>query len=132
MKHLVILLVALASGLHAADSRQSVAKPPDRTITWHSWQDQAEFRVRTGDRYLGRSRWEHYLVFQERPWISKEIKISMIHLAKESVPDVVLLAPGRRNGIVQVTNSNMTAHKGYWSWVAEEVPASASLMYTHE
>jgi hypothetical protein len=56
----------------------------------------------------------------------------MIHLAKESVPDVVLLAPGRRNGIVQVTNSNMTAHKGYWSWVAQEVPASASLMYTHE
>jgi hypothetical protein len=67
MKHLVILLVALASGLYATDSRQSVAKTPDRTITWHSWQDQAEFRVRTGDRYLGRSRWEHYLVFQERP-----------------------------------------------------------------
>jgi len=100
-------------------------RTPDRPIIWYSWQDQAEYRVRAGDRYLGRGRWEYYLGFEERPSISKEIKISMIHFVKQAVPDV-LLAPGRRYGIVEVTNS-MSAYKVYWSWVARDVPPSAAL-----
>jgi len=44
----------------------------------------------------------------------------MIYLARELVPDVVI-APGRRYAVVKVTNSNMTAHEGRWSWTAQEV-----------
>jgi hypothetical protein len=60
----------LALRLNAAEGWSSVAETspfrvlaakgferPDRTITWHSWQDQPEFGIRTGDRYLGRSWW---------------------------------------------------------------------------
>jgi hypothetical protein len=126
MKHLVALLLALTSGPDAVDSRPSITETPHRPIIWHSWQDQAEYRVRAGDRYLGRGRWEYYLGFEERPSISKEIKISMIHFVKQPVPDV-LLAPGRRYGIVEVTNSTMSAYKVYWSWVARDVPPSAAL-----
>jgi hypothetical protein len=46
--------------------------------------------------------------------------LSMIHLASESVEDVVL-CPGSRYGILKVTNNNMTAHKGLWSWTAQVV-----------
>jgi hypothetical protein len=44
------------------------------------------------------------------------------------VPDVVI-APGRRYAIVKVTNSNMTAHKGRWSWTAEDVQSTNRLSH---
>ena len=44
----------------------------------------------------------------------------MIHLASESVEDV-LLRPGSRYGILKVTNNKMTAQKGLWSWTVQEV-----------
>jgi hypothetical protein len=44
----------------------------------------------------------------------------MIYLAMEAVPEVVI-APGRRYAIVKVTNSTMTAHRGRWSWIAQEM-----------
>jgi len=44
----------------------------------------------------------------------------MIHLAYESLENVVL-CPGLRYGILKVTNNKMTAHKGVWSWTAQEV-----------
>jgi hypothetical protein len=44
----------------------------------------------------------------------------MIHLAYESVENVVL-CPGSRYGSLKVTNNKMTAHKGLWSWTAQEV-----------
>jgi hypothetical protein len=121
MKRLAILLLALTSMLNTVHSRQPIIETPDRTITWHSWQDEAEFRVRTGDRYIGHGRWEHYLGFEERTSVSKEIKISMIHLAKDPTSDI-LLAPGRRYGIAKVTDS--TARKRNWSWVLQEEPTS--------
>jgi len=95
---------------------------PDRTITWRAWKEVpgGAFRVRTGNRYLGGQKWEHYLCFEQRPEQAKAIKLSMIHLASESVEDV-LLRPGWRYGILKVTNSTMTAHKGAWSWTAHEV-----------
>jgi hypothetical protein len=39
------------------------------------------FRVRTGDRYLGGQKWEHYLCFEQHPGWPKAIKLSAIHLA---------------------------------------------------
>ena len=92
----------------------------DRTITWQPWQEWADFRVRTGDRYLGGERWEHYLAFGLYRPSAKRIKISMIYLDTELGPDVEI-APGRRYAIVKITNSNMTAHKGPWSWTAQEM-----------
>jgi hypothetical protein len=55
MKYVALLLVALSLEAHAA------TQGADRTITWRPWQEWAEFRVRTGDRYLGHQRWEHFL-----------------------------------------------------------------------
>ena len=122
MKYFVILLFALSLGATAAS--QGV----DRTITWRPWQEWAEFRVWTGDRYLGGERWEHYLGFELYRRSNKKIKISMIYLAGEAVPDVVI-APGRRYAIVKVTNSAMTAHKGRWRWTSEEVQSTSPLSH---
>ena len=116
MKYFVFLLFALS--LEAIAASQGA----DRTITWHPWQELIEFRVRTGDRYLGGGRWEHYLGFELYRPNAKKINISMISLAGEFVPDV-MIAPGRRSAILEVTNSNMTAHKGGWSWTAQEIGA---------
>jgi hypothetical protein len=116
MKYFAILLLALCIEANAAGKRA------DRTITFHLWQERAEFRVRTGDRYLGGERWEHYLGFELYRPNTKRIKISMISLAGEPVPDVVI-APGKRYAILKVANSNMTAHKGRWSWTAQEMPS---------
>jgi hypothetical protein len=43
----------------------------------------------------------------------------MIHLESESVEDVVL-RPGLRCAILEVTNHMMTTHKGVWKWTARE------------
>jgi hypothetical protein len=96
-------------------------KGPDHTITWQAWKEVpgGAFRWRTGDRYLGGERWEHYLCFEQRPGQAKTIKLSMIHLASESVEDVVL-HPGVRYAILKVTNHMMTTHKGVWNWTARE------------
>ena len=96
-------------------------KGPDRTITWQAWKEVpgSAFRWRTGDRYLGGERWEHYLCFEQHPGQAKAIKLSMIHLASESVEDVVL-HPGLRYAILKVTDHMMTAHKGEWKWTAQE------------
>ena len=120
MKYVALLLFALS--LEATAAIQGT----DRTITWHPWQEWAEFRVRTGDRYLGHQRWEHYLGFELYRPSTKKIKISMIYLATQSVPDVVI-APGRRFAIVKVTNSTMTARKGRWSWIAQEMRSTNRL-----
>ena len=96
-------------------------KGPDHTITWQAWKDVpgGAFRWRTGDRYLGGERWEHYLCFEQHPGQAKAIKLSMIHLASESVEDVVL-RPGLRYAVLKVTNHTTTAHKGVWKWTARE------------
>ena len=117
MKYFAVLLFAFSLEATAATQRT------DRTVTWRTWQEWAEFRVRTGDRYLGRERWEHYLGFGLYQPSTKKIKISMISLAGELVPDVVI-APGRRYAIVKVTNSNMTVHKGRWNWTAQEMAST--------
>jgi len=102
-------------------------KGPDRTITWQAWKEVpgGAFRWRTGDRYLGGEQWEHYLCFEQRPGQAKAIKLSMIHLESESVEDVVL-RPGLRCAILEVTNDMMTAHKGVWKWTAREDEGSQS------
>ena len=68
-------------------SRGKAFNGPDRTITWRPWQQSAkdEFRFRTGDRYLGRAVWEHYLGFEQNRSSSKAIKLSMIRLGNEDV-----------------------------------------------
>jgi hypothetical protein len=95
----------------------------DRTITWRPWQQNAkdEFRFRTGDRYLGRAVWEHYLGFEQLRTSFKTIKLSMIRLGNEDVPEEVVIRPGSRYAIFKVTNGSMTANKGVWSWTAKEV-----------
>jgi hypothetical protein len=134
MKYFAFLLLAIAAGANAAEHRHLSSKShgsvkdsfqgPDRTITWLPWQKRPEFSVRTGDRYLGHEQWEHYLGFEEHPSSAKEIKLSKIHLASEFVPDV-FIRPGSRYAIVKVTNSSMTAHKGRWSWEAQEMHTEA-------
>jgi hypothetical protein len=96
-------------------------KGPDRTITWKSWQEQPGFRIRTGDRYLGDGKWDHYLCFERNLLSTNEFRISMIHLANESAPDVVI-APNRRYAIVKITNARMTVRKGRWYWSAQKIP----------
>jgi len=51
----------------------------------------------------------------------KPIKLSMIRLGSEVIPEEVVIRPGLRYAIVKVTNDMMTAHKGMWSWTAQEV-----------
>ena len=98
------------------------AEGPDRTITWRRWQEKPgdDFRVRTGDRYLGHGKWQHYLVFEQRRVCMNRIRFSLIHLASEPVADVET-SPGSRFAIVRITNDVMTARKGLWSWTAQEV-----------
>ena len=95
----------------------------DRTITWRPWQQNPkdEFRFRTGDRYLGRAVWEHYLGFEQLRTSSKAIKLSMIRLGNEHVREEVVIRPGCRYAILKITNHTMTARKGVWSWTSEEV-----------
>lgn len=105
------------------ESSKVTFRGPDRTITWRDWKETpgGEFRVRTGDRYLGGQVWEHYLGFEQHPASGKAIKLSLFHLASEYVDEVVFLRPGTRYAIVKVTNGSMTARKGVWNWTAQEV-----------
>jgi hypothetical protein len=107
---------------HYRSSREAF-NGPDRTITWRAWKEASggEFRVRTGDRYLGGQVWEHYLGFEQYPGSVKQINLSSIRLGSEVVPENVMIRPGLRYAIVKITNGTMTAHKGMWSWTAEEV-----------
>ena len=95
----------------------------DRTITWRPWQQNVndDFRFRTGDRYLGRAVWEHYLGFEQHRTSSKTIKLSMIRLGDEDAGEESILRPGSRYAIFKITNRTMTVHKGVWSWSAKEV-----------
>ena len=94
----------------------------DRTITWGPWQHNPkdEFRFRTGDRYLGHAVWEHYLGFEQFRTSSRAIKLSKIRLGDEDVREEVVIRPGFRYAILKITNGAMTAHKGVWSWTAQE------------
>src|SRR6202023_4181787 len=107
---------------HYRSSREAF-EGPDRTITWRAWKEApgGEFRVRTGDRYLGGQVWEHYLGFEQYRASVKPIKLSMIRLGSEEVREEVVTRQGLRYAIVKVTNGMMTAHKGVWSWTAQEV-----------
>jgi hypothetical protein len=107
---------------HYKSSREAF-EGPDRTITWRAWKEASggEFRVRTGDRYLGGQVWEHYLGFELYRASVKPIKLSMIRLGSEAIPEEVVIRPGLRYAIVKVTNDMMTAHKGMWNWTAQEV-----------
>src|SRR5271166_1807900 len=93
------------------------------SITWRAWKEASggEFRVRTGDRYLGGPVWEHYLGFELYRAPVKPIKLSMIRLGSEAIPEEVVIRPGLRYAIVKVSIGTMTAHKGMWSWTAQEV-----------
>jgi hypothetical protein len=104
-------------------SSREAFEGPDRTITWRAWKEASggEFRVRTGDRYLGGQVWEHYLGFELYRASVKPIKLSMIRLGSEAIPEEVVIRPGLRYAIVKVRNDTMTAHKGMWSWTAQEV-----------
>ena len=125
---LFVLLTLSASATpitvrHYKSSREAF-EGPDRTITWRPWQQSSEgsFRFCTGDRYLGGQVWEHYLGFEQYRASVKPIKLSMIRLGSEEVQEEVVIRQGLRYAIVKVTNGTMTAHKGAWSWTAQEVP----------
>ena len=51
----------------------------------------------------------------------KAIKLSMIRLGNEELGEEVVLRPGSRYAIFKITNGTMTAHKGLWSWTAQEI-----------
>ena len=50
----------------------------------------------------------------------------MIRLGSEKVREEVVIRPGLRYAKVKVTNDTVTAHKGIWSWTAQEVRSRAS------
>jgi hypothetical protein len=123
---LVLLAILCASAIARNAQFISPGKTfngPDRTITWRPWQqnENDEFRFRTGDRYLGRAVWEHYLGFEQLRTSSEAIKLSTIRLGNEDVGEEALLRPGSRYAIFKVTNGTMTAREGVWSWTAQEV-----------
>ena len=95
----------------------------DRAITWRPWQQNRtdEFRFRTGDRYLGRAVWEHYLAFEQLRISSKAIKLSMIRLGNEELGEEVVLRPGSRYAIFKIINGTVTAEQAVWRWTAQEV-----------
>ena len=140
MNHLALFLFVISTVSASATpptvrhykSSREAFKGPDRTITWRAWKEASggEFRVRTGDRYLGGQVWEHYLGFELYRASVKAIKLSIIRLGSEEVREEVVIRPGLRYAIVKVTNGTMTAHKGVWSWTAQETylgPRFASL-----
>jgi hypothetical protein len=123
---LFVFVLSTMSGAQAVGQDESTRRAfngPDRTITWRPWHQspQGEYRFRTGDRYLGRGVWEHYLGFEQHRSSAKAIKLSMIHLGNEDVQGEVIIGPGSRYAILKVTNGTMTARKGVWSWTAQEV-----------
>jgi hypothetical protein len=138
MNYLFLLVAVAVSATAAAAGKLSAQTPlivsysdsstesfegSDRTITWHAWKEVpgAEFNVRTGDRYLGGQKWEHYLAFERHRASVKAIKLFMIRLGAEDVREEVVIRAGLRYAILKVTNNTMTARKGVWSWTAQEV-----------
>jgi hypothetical protein len=115
-------------GAPLSSEANAASQGADRSITWQPWQAWADYWVQIGDRYLGGERWEQYLGFELYRSSAKKIKISMIFLGTEVVPDVVI-APGRRHAIVKVTNSDMTADMGRWRWTTEEVQSTSRLSH---
>ena len=115
---------AAPPNVHSYKSFRGTFNGPDRTITWRPWREgrEGDYRFRTGDRYLGNAVWEHYLGFEQYRASVKPIKLSMIRLGSEEVQEEVVIRQGLRYAIVKVTNGTMTAHKGAWSWTAQEVP----------
>ena len=116
---ILILSILCASAIPLEAQFSSPAKTfngADRTITWRGWQQNAkdEFRFRTGDRYLGRALWEHYLGFEQPRTSSKAIKLSMVRLGMRMCGRKRVLQRGSRYAIFKVTNGTMTAHKGLW------------------
>jgi hypothetical protein len=106
----------------APEGHRQRVEGPDRTITWRQWQEMpgGNFRVRTGDRYLGDGKWQHYLVFEQSRACMRRIRFSLIHLGSEPIADAET-SPRSRFAIVVITNGVMTARKGLWSWSAQEV-----------
>ena len=111
MKYFVFLLLAFC--LEAIAASQGA----DRTITWHPWQELAEFRVRTGDRYLGGGRWEGVRAV---PAQEKAKSRCLLWVA-------ILSQMLRRYAIFEVTNS-VTAQIEPWNWTTLEMgPRKRSL-----
>jgi hypothetical protein len=123
---LLPILCASAIPLHVQFiSHGKTFNEADRTITWGPWHESEteEFRFRTGDRYLGRAVWEHYLGFEQHRSSSKAIKLSMIRLGGQDIGEEAVLSPGFRYAIFKILNGAMTTHEGVWSWIAQEVTA---------
>jgi len=118
-----VSVAAMPPTVRQYKSSREAFEGPDRTITWRAWHQspKGDFRFREGDRYLGGQVWEHYLAFELHSASPGEIKLSMIHLGSGDVAEDAVIRPGLRYAIVKVTNDTMTAHKGMWSWTAQEV-----------
>ena len=120
----LVLLASIAAESQARDlPPRRTFNGPDRTITWKPWHHNPKwgYSVRTGDRYLGHRVWEHYLLIEEQRSSDKWLKFSMIHLAEEDGLENATIRPEMRYAIFKITNDNMTAHKGVWSWTAQEL-----------
>ena len=119
----VVWTMSAAPAVGEDKSAGQASNGPDRTITWKSWHQSPRggYRFRTGDRYLGRELWEHYLCFEQNRSSDKAIKLFMFHLGNVDVLEQVEICPGLRYAIVKVTDGTMTAHKGVWKWTAREV-----------
>ena len=120
----LVLLAIIGGESQARDVPPSwTFNGPDRTITWKPWYHNPKwgYSVRTGDRYLGHRVWEHYLLIEEQRSSDKSLKFSMIRLAQEDGFGDVVVCPELRYAIFKITNGNMTAHKGVWSWTAQEL-----------
>jgi hypothetical protein len=100
----------------------------DRSITWHGWQELpgSDVSIRTGDRYLGRDNWAHYLTLELGPASQQVIKVSLIRLQGETAADTEL-SPTARDAIVTIVNHSARAEKGAWSWTLQAEPQTLTL-----
>jgi len=116
-------LPGLPGTRHYESSRETFSSP-DRTITWRALEKglwRAEFRVRTGDRYLGHGQWEHCLGFEEHA-SERQTNRALAHSSgRETVLDV-MIAPARRYAIVKITMAdrslNAPESKSWWPGAA--------------
>ena len=77
----------LVKGFNTSLTHPAALSKARTAQSWGAWKKvpRAEFEVRTGDRYLGGTKWEHYLGFKQHRASTKAIKLFLIRLGREDV-----------------------------------------------
>ena len=90
-------------------ARAKKAPPPQRQIHWQSWNQLRMYRYRTGSRYAGLGKWEHYVIFESR----ENVRFSKISCGPIKTPDISL---SRANPVAKIVL--LTPSGSRWEWNA--------------